>query len=778
MRIWIVIAMISMIPVSIGAIATSTVHAQSAPEEVWEYSPYRIRVWVSLSPTLGLEESSKEELYRRIAECCEIDFGATSATEVGETPDALFGSVLYHLDDLTVERMLSRELVLMLSKSEEAKKAFLEIQPRAAQKILSDEEKKKLSRRELEELKAKEDAEARAASLNSIRTLDSVMDRIPKVAVTSLDYGALQRDMLPFFVDKDIPVLADQLKPLLERKQALDAQALEFRKKGTPTLGTSDDTQRFQQVLNDQSRLDRELQKLQPLLARKERDIKNWRLLQEKSEKFSGSVDQLKEDLDSGKLFAALVPKSDAAKFKEVARSIPTRFPWQPEALLRDKDKIVLVAIDRDGEMISIRVKELDAFVRRIGLLESMVVRSLDEIPQAVAHLQRRAFTPMARIEDNDNKTAVIRVRAVGLATSDDSPIHIRSGDVVAPYVRRDDLNGNPTVLQSIAFTYIAVTEPIDTARYYGAIFTASRGALAAAKNRRTRRVALKIQPRFDQSQLKLAIRQMPASAVPGAEIYVRTPGTEELKMVGRTDWRGTIDLTEINSPTIVYEQPTYSTVPSIAKARTTIANSDGGSQEEPPPPEAAPESGASTTQATEMSKDEKLKRRNEKPPTSTLPIHVPLYLYYIKNGDTLLARLPIVTGYRDLEKADLPDDRRRLQAEGFLKGLQGEVLDVVVRRKILESRIRRKLDEAKIDEAASLIDELKKVKNYEGMSAQIQAIQRRAFATESGYIPAPVAERIDKMLDTTRVLMQQYLQTDLVRELEVKLIELKQKQS
>jgi hypothetical protein len=760
MRNWIAVILLGIV-----AIHSNRLHAQSAVDEVWEYSPYRIRLWVSLSPTLGLEESSKLELYRRIAECCEIDFGATSITEVGETPDALFGSVLYHLDDLTVERMLSRELVLMLSKSEEAKKAFLQIQPRVEQKVLSKEERSKLSPTEREALQAKEDADARAASLNSVRTLDSVLDRIPKVAVTRLDYGALQRDMVPFFVDKEIPILRERLKPLLGRKQSLEEQVTKFRKDGTTTIGDSEATKLFQQALTEQARLHRDIQKLQPLLDRKERDIKNWNLLREKGEKYTGTAEQLQEDLESGKLFAALVPKSEAAKFKEVARSIPTRFPWQPEALLRDKDKIVAVAIDRQGEMISLRVKELDAFVRRIGLMESMEVRSLEELPQAVAHLQRRTFTPVARIEDNDNKTAVIRVRAAGLATSDDSPIHIRTGDVVAPYIRRDDLNGNPTVLQSLAFTYIAVTEPIDSARFYGAIFAASRGALVAAKNRRTRRVALKIQPRFAESELKLGIRQMPSSAVPGAEVYARTPGTEELKMVGRTDWRGIIDLNDATPPTIVYEQPTYSSVPSIAKARLTTATSEPVTEESVQPQEG------------ELSKEEQLKRRREKPPTSSVAINVPLYLYYIKNGDTLLARLPIVTGYRELEKADLPDDRRRLQAEGFLKGLQGEVLDVVARRKILETRIRRKLEEGKLDEASSLLDELKKVKNYEGMSAQIQSIQRRAFATDSGYIPAPVVERIDRMINTTRVLMQQYIQTDLVRELEVKLIEKQQAQ-
>jgi hypothetical protein len=731
--------------------------AQSGSNDAWEFSPYRIQVWVSMSPSLGIDEASRQDLYRRIAECCEIEFGAASNSLVGETPDALFGSVLYHLDELTVEQLLARELVLMLSKSDEAKNAFLASQPRKERRVLTEDEKNKMSRREQEELKAKEDAESRAASLNSIRTFDSVMERIPKVTMLSLEYGALQRDMLPFFVDKEIVPLEDQLQPLLDRKKSLASEITEFRKRGATTLGKSEETRRFNQALSDKARLDRDLQKIQPVVERKKKDLENWKTLQVKAERYPGASEQLRQDLLTGRHLAALIPKSEAPKFREVARSIPTRFPWQPEALMRDKDKIVLVSIDRQGELLSVRARELDAFVRRLGLLESMQVRSLQEIPQAVAFLQRRSFTPMARIEENDNKTAVLRVRAAGLAVSEDSPIHLRPGDVVAPYVRRDDLNGNPTMLQSLAFTYIAITEPIDSARYYGAIFAASRGALATAKNRRTRRVALKVQPRFPATELKLGIRQTPSSAVPGAEIYLRTPGTDELKMVGRTDWRGIIDLQESKPPTITYDQPASSAVPSIAKARSTVATGE-------PIPEEVP------TQ-------EKPKQQREKPPTSTIPINVPLYLYYVKNGDTLLARLPIITGNRELEKADLPDDRRRLQAEGFLKGLQGEVLDVVARRKILESRIRRKLDEGNLDDASALIDELKKVKNYEGMSARIQAIELRAIATDSGYIPAPVEERIKAMIKTTRDLMQRYLQSDLVRELEVQLLEAKQKQ-
>lgn len=741
------------------------VFAQVGKEEVWEYSPYRVRVWVSISPSLGLSEASREDLYRRIRECSEVEFGATTTTEVGETPDALFGSVLYHLDDLTVEQLLSRELVLMLSKSDQAKDAFLEMQPKRPELELSEEALKKLSKKELEEYKAKQDAEARAASLNSIRTLDSVLDRIPKVAVQQLQFSALHRDMAPFFVDKDIPVVAEQLAPLVSRMETIKTQIQELRTKGVTSNATSEDGKKLQQLLGEEARVGRDIGVVKPILERKERDVKNWGLLKEKASEYSDSWESLRQDLSTGKFYAALVPKTESARFKDVARSIPTRFPWQPEALLRDKDKIMLVSVERSGESIEIQVKELDAFVRRIGLMESLKVGNVDEIPQGVAYLERRCFTPMARIEDNDNKTAVVRVRAIGLATDENTPVRISKGDVLAPFVRRDDLNGNPTVLQGLAFTYIAVTEPIDSARYFGAIFASSRGALAAAKNRRTRRVALKIQPHFAASQLKLGVRMQANSVVPGAEVYLRTPGNEDLKMVGRTDWRGVIDITQTELPTIVYEQPSASSVPSIAKVQMTVANAEPLPESEIAPPPETPEA-----------KEEALRKRREKPPTSTLQINIPLYLYYIKNGDTLLARLPIVTGYRELEKADLPDDRRRMQAEAFLKGLQGEVLDVVVRRKLLESRIGRKLDEGNLDEASLLVDELKKVKNYESMAAEMQTIQRRALATDGGPIPTPVAERIDKMIDTTRVLMQQYLQTDLVRELEVKLIEKQKK--
>ena len=695
------------------AILFAPFSSMSVGQEIWEYSPYKVKIWLSISPSLSLSEESQNEMHRKIEELVEIHFGATWTIGVESTPDALFGSVLYRLDELTVEQLLSRELILVVGKSEEAKQAFLKMNPPPPKsEEVAKDPKNKPSKQELEEIA---DLEARAASLQSVRTLESAIQRMKSIAIQPLQYSALQRDIVPY----------------LDKKQWSD----------------------FKSVVNI----------------------------------FEGSNEKLQAELDSGETVAAIVQKMDLDKFKKVARQIPTRLPWQPESLLRNNDKIFMASVEKVGESIRIQVKELDSFVRRMGEIASMDVIYSSEIPRAIAQLARDTFSPVVRIEETDFKTAVLRVRAAGLLTKEDHPIRIGLGDVILPVVRRDDSNGNPTLLQTIPYTFIAVTEKIDDiSRLYGAIFTASRGALAAAKNRRTQRIGLKVNPSHASSDLKLGIQRSPGSVVPGAEIYLRTPGTEDLKMEGRTDWRGVLPLLTQDLPTILYDPPSDSKTIAIANARKFAA-----SPVDPPAYKriekadlAKPQSSASNPTATEeKKKSEEGETASpdavpaEPKPDLTPPklrgsiqLNVPLYLYYIKNGDTLLARLPIVTGLKAVDQADLPDDRRRLETEAFLKGLQGEVLDLVVRRRILESRIKQKIKANQLDVAERLLDELKRVKSYDKMSEQIEGIQRRALSTDQGVVPSGVVKRIDKMVDTTRQMMQKYLQDTLVRDLEIQL--------
>ncbi len=715
MRQQLLLSILAMLVTSIGSLSA---------QEIWEYSPYKVKVWLSVSPTLSLSEESESEIHRQIAEYAEIHFGPTWSIQVETTPDALFGSVLYRLDELTVEQLLARELLLVVGKSEQAKEAFLKMNPPPLKReVDSKVPTKKMSKADME---IQADLEARSASLQSVRTIESAIGRLKHVAMQPLLYSALQRDILPF----------------LEKKQWAD-----FKEIVQPFLGSSDD---------------------------------------------------LQKKLASGEVTAALIQRMDLEKFKKVSRQIPSRLPWQPEALLRDNDKVFLVSVDKVGEAIRIQVKELDSFVRRMSEIASTEVIYKHQVPRAIAELAKEAFSPIVRIEETDFKTAVLRVKAAGLLTSEDHPIRVLPGDVLLPIVRRDDSNGNPTVLQAIPFTFVAVTERIDNvSRLYGAIFTASRGSLSSAKNRRTQRVGLKINPRHPDTSLKLGVQRTPGSAIVGAEIYRRTPGSDDLQMVGRTDWRGILPVGIHELPTIQYDPPGESKVAAIANARKI-----GNGTVDPPPYKLSDPSATVLSNNTsnleslakvkeagkqlnnrvaesgkEDSTSDGLEPSNSMPakkPKGFININVPLYLYYVKNGETLLARLPIVNGVRSIEQADLPDDRRRLETEAFLKGLQGEILDVVIRRKVLESRIKQEIRNKDLVKAEKLLDELKRVKSFEGMSEQVEGIQRRALSIERGSILTGVTKKINSMLDTTRQLMQKYLQDTLVRTLDNEINSLK----
>lgn len=669
--------------VAVGIVAwmiPTWLHAQ----DIWEYSPYKVKIWISDSPSLQMSEGTKKEVFRRVADQAELHFGATWSVSVEQTPEVLFGNVLHRLSELSVDQLLARELILMIAKSEQADAAFIALSPKP-----TPDPKKKASKESSEEA---EMMEKRAASLQSVRTLESVVQRISHIAIMPQPFASLQRDVLPFKSESPWSELSAIVKP------------------------------------------------------------------------FSGSKVELQQKLETGEVFAAFVQRNEMDSYKKVARAVPTRLPWQPESLLKNNDKIYLVSLDRLDEGIRIQIRELDSFIRRLGDVRTMDVLHPRDLGPGIAKLARDCFAPTVRIEENDFKTALLRVRAAGLVSHPDHPVQVGPGDVLQPIIRRDDSNGNPTVLQTIPFTYIAVTERVDeVSRLFGAIFTASRGALATAKNRRTQKVGVKVLPSKSTSELRLGIQNVPNAVFHGAEVFWRTPGTDDLHMLGRSDWRGalTIDVTE--NPTIQYEPPSESRVAAIANARSlsSSAIAEPAYQTHSVNTRIAKPNSTSEADAKTETKEKKY---------GEIKLTAPLHLFYVKNGETLLARLPIVTGLNVQERADLPDDRRRLEAEAFLKGLQNEILDLVVRRKILEARIKKELQADQPANAERLLDELKKIKSTDKLLEQIEAIQRKALSTDKGTVPTTVVKRIDKMVDATRQMIQKYLQDNLVRDLELEL--------
>jgi hypothetical protein len=151
----------------------------------------------------------------------------------------------------------------------------------------------------------------------------------------------------------------------------------------------------------------------------------------------------------------------------------------------------------------------------------------------------------------------------------------------------------------------------------------------------------------------------------------------------------------------------------------------------------------------------------------ASVPLKQPLVLLYIKSGDTVMARLPVVPGLNAIDIADLPSDTRRLEAEAVLRGFQGEILDLIGKRALLGSRIAKFIGGGKFSEAEESLNELRLLKDYKTMADILDGIQRRALDESKEPVPMAAKSRIDRMTQSTRDMLQKYLENDLAGKLD-----------
>lgn len=146
-------------------------------------------------------------------------------------------------------------------------------------------------------------------------------------------------------------------------------------------------------------------------------------------------------------------------------------------------------------------------------------------------------------------------------------------------------------------------------------------------------------------------------------------------------------------------------------------------------------------------------------------PAASPVRVLVVKSGNTLLARLPVVPGLAPQLEADIANDDHRLEVEGFLAGLQEELIDLVTRREVLVARALARLEKQDIAEADKLVRELQSLRTREDFDRQIVAERQKIYDED----PA-VQRKIDRMFEGTRRLLYQYLDPAPVEKLIVQL--------
>lgn len=139
-----------------------------------------------------------------------------------------------------------------------------------------------------------------------------------------------------------------------------------------------------------------------------------------------------------------------------------------------------------------------------------------------------------------------------------------------------------------------------------------------------------------------------------------------------------------------------------------------------------------------------------------------PLKWVYVHNGNQLLVRLPLVIGAVPLVEARLPDDDPRLAAEGMIRGMQERIVDIRVRQKVLEMRIRDAAKRKDVVEAEKLLGELRDLESKDDFVRMLNDRQRDFVSEDRG-----VSTRIEQLfLNTRKVLQQQPANNELLIEL------------
>jgi hypothetical protein len=96
-----------------------------------------------------------------------------------------------------------------------------------------------------------------------------------------------------------------------------------------------------------------------------------------------------------------------------------------------------------------------------------------------------------------------------------------------------------------------------------------------------------------------------------------------------------------------------------------------------------------------------------------------------------------------------LPDDRKRLEAEGLTIALQERVVDLVVQRQMMLGDARSMIDAGKFTEATQVLKKVRQLSVVEPLLAEIRS-QRQRLQSSDPYVKGKVKRLFD---DTEKVL-------------------------
>lgn len=333
-------------------------------------------------------------------------------------------------------------------------------------------------------------------------------------------------------------------------------------------------------------------------------------------------------------------------------KEILKRFPDQ------SFDKLYLIAIESAGIGYCISGREFDRLSRKLSPLIKTETFETSFLSGTVFQTINDLFSPIVTVEAvNDNQVTVAEQGSQYLSP-DPTVATLAKGYFFVPFLRYLNREREVKNIQMIPWTYI-VLEELNRKYATCSISSGLRGILSGSR-RRVETLAIRVKPEFSNTRLSLIPRGSSTQSYAGMQVEISPLNPQEVR-------------------------------------QKQIAAKKLKDESKKPP-----------AQPVDYITGQFLTNRSGTISLKPDPKH-PLIWLYIRSGKALVANVPYIPGIDRSIAIQIPDDRIRLNVEGELEILNGELIEEVASLSMKKSRIRglaKRNDWKKVD------DELRKLES------------------------------------------------------------------
>lgn len=174
---------------------------------------------------------------------------------------------------------------------------------------------------------------------------------------------------------------------------------------------------------------------------------------------------------------------------------------------------------------------------------------------------------------------------------------------------------------------------------------------------------------------------------------------------------------------------------------------------------------------------EDRLKLETDRRGIVTVPVveKSPLQYLYVYSGQALLAKVPFIPGYSPSLEVEVPDDRPRLNVEGEVSLLQGELIDIIATREVLMARTRGAAKAKKWDDVGRFLSQLQDLPTLDEFTSRIASIEVRAVQAAKLKRDRVAEIRVKKLCTTIQEASEKHLDPFRIAEFRREMNDLKQ---